>query len=240
MGNQCSPTSKHSERQYSGSTTKTGKKNTSNGYETWDTHRKTLQPPTNSISVRSPNQSTLKTRSRIERHHIGLLVIDSAGVGIEGDSNSADTYADFAKHLLNPLKKAGVTVLVLDNIGKDKSKGAIGSSRKAHESGATWQLTRNNGTWNLTATKRRTLGLEQAIAIKQLQDPLRYVLTTYAVVLDEQQQNIVLYLDTLSGAPMFTNRTLHDKLKEVGLSVKAERMDEAIRWWNHGNHSGIT
>jgi len=178
--------------------------------------------------------------NEIKRHYIGLLVIDSSGVGIEGDSNAADTYADFAKHLLNPLKKLGVTILVLDNIGKDKTRGPIGSSRKSHEAGATWQLTKNGAHWNLEAIKRRTLSLEQAIALKQLTDPLRYVLTTYAVILDEQQQNIVLYLDTVAGASMFPNRALHDKIREQGLGIKGERMDEAIRWWNSGNHSGIT
>ncbi len=176
----------------------------------------------------------------ITNNHIGLLVIDSSGVGIEGDSNAADTYADFAKHLLNPLKKLGITILILDNIGKDAKRGPIGSSRKSHEAGATWQLTKHGGTWQLTAIKRRTLGLHEAIAIKQLTDPLRHVLTTYAVILDEQQQNIVIYLDGLTGAKMFPNRALHERIRDIGLGIKAERMDEAIRWWDSGNHSGIT
>jgi len=189
-------------------------------------------------SINPENSHSLITE--IQQFHIGLLIIDSSGVGIEGDSNAADTYADFAKHLLNPLKKLGVTTLVLDNIGKDKSRGPIGSSRKAHEAGATWELTKNGSTWTLTSIKRRTLGLEQSIAIKQLTDPLKHVLTTHKVILDPEQENIVLYLDQLNGAPMFPNRALHTKIREAGLGIKGVRMDEAIRWWNHGNHAGIT
>ncbi len=184
-------------------------------------------------SINPENSFTLI--NEIKRYYIGLLVIDSSGVGIEGDSNAADTYADFAKHLLNPLKKLGVTILVLDNIGKDKTRGPIGSSRKSHEAGATWQLTKNGGTWTLEAIKRRTLGLEQAIALKQLTDPLRYVLTTYAVILDPDQENVVLYMDTISGMKLFPTRQQIAKIKEAGFKMRTERILEAIHVWETGN-----
>jgi len=188
-------------------------------------------------SISTDNASALV--NEIQDLYVGLLVIDSSGVGIEGDSNSADTYATLAANLFNPLKRLGTTILVLDNMGKDPSKKAIGSSRKMHESGAAWKLTEQSGTYNMVCTKRRTLGLEQAIALKQINDPLRHVLTTYAVILDSDQQNIVLYLDQLQGATMFPNTTLKSKIQEAGLGIKGTRIQEAIKWWDKGNHAGI-
>jgi len=184
-------------------------------------------------------QNSTDLANEIEDLYVGLLVIDSSGVGIEGDSNSADTYATLAANLFNPLKRRGVTIMVLDNMGKDPSKKAIGSSRKMHESGAAWKLTEQAGVYTMTCTKRRTLGLEQAIAIKKLSDPLRHVLTTYAITLTPDQQNIVLYLDTLKGATIFPNTTLKMKIREQGLGIKDERIQEAIRWWDRGNHATI-
>jgi hypothetical protein len=190
-------------------------------------------------SINPENSFTLI--QEINRHQIGLLVIDSSGVGIEGDSNSADTYADFAQHLLNPLKKQGCTVLVLDNIGKDATRGAIGSSRKTHEAGATWKLTHNTGTWSLTAIKRRTLGLEHAISIKQTTNPLRYILTnaTEPKDLNGEQLLIVQYLQQLPGSKALPAGVLKDILRKAGFSMNTTLMQDAIRAYKLGVDPGV-
>ncbi len=178
----------------------------------------------------------------IGRYRIGFLVIDSAGVGIEGDSNSADTYADLAQHLLNPLKKAGVSILILDNMGKDSSKGAIGSSRKAHEAAAIWQLSevKVSGVHTLTCRKRRMPGVLDVVRITQQLEPLRYIGVSSDVVtgidLSPQQENLVLFLDTVDGAKWMGVRMLKDLIRKAGLGVRNEPMEQAIKAWNKGKH----
>ena len=189
-----------------------------------------------SINQQSANQLV----NECERHHIGLLVIDSAGVAIEGDSNSADTYTELAQHLLNPLKNLNTTILILDNIGKDKGKGMLGSSRKESEAGVTWQLERTpGGLHHLTSKKQRFIGIEQGIALQQHLDPLTHRLSNATTIeLDADQQNIVLYLDTLNGANMFPNTALHDKIK-TQFKIRSARIYQAINWWDKGNHPEV-
>jgi len=175
---------------------------------------------------------------------IGLLIIDSSGVGITGDSNSADTYADLGTQLLNPLKRIEVTTIILDNIGKDSKKGAIGSARKLHEAGSAWELKQSQqNLYHLHSRKSRIIGLHTSITIEKHADPLRFAITggqgATSAVLTGDQQNIVVYLDTFAGAKWATNRELHQAIKTAGLGIRASEMDAAIRWWNRGNHTGI-
>ncbi|GAF78323.1 unnamed protein product, partial [marine sediment metagenome] len=189
-------------------------------------------------------ENSFQLIQEINRNKVGLLIIDSSGVGIEGDSNAADTYAEFAKHLLNPLKKQGVTILVLDNMGKDRTRGAIGSSRKTHEAGATWQLTHtpNTGTWSLAAIKRRTLGLEHAISLKQTTNPLRYVLSnsTGPVELDGPQLLVVQYLQQVPGTKALPVRMLKDLVRQTGeFPMNTDRLQQAIQAFKVGVHAEV-
>ena len=194
-------------------------------------------------SITTENASDLLYE--IGKYDIGFLVIDSAGVGIEGDSNSADTYADLAQHLLNPLKKMGVTVLILDNMGKDSTRGAIGSSRKAHEAAAIWQLSemKVSGVHTLTCKKKRTQGILDAVRVTQQLEPLRYISLSGPVVsaidLTVDQQNVVLFLDGLDNAQWFGVRELKQSIRDGGMGMKDEAMQQAIKWWNKGEHDAI-
>jgi len=59
-----------------------------------------------------------------------LLVLDSAQRVIEGPEDKSDTYRAFYRHTGLMLKQRGITVVRLDNSGKDVTKGARGSSSK--------------------------------------------------------------------------------------------------------------
>lgn len=59
-----------------------------------------------------------------------LVVIDSLQRVVDGPENDADTMRAFYRHTALPLKARGVTVLRLDNSGKDVSRGARGTSSK--------------------------------------------------------------------------------------------------------------
>ena len=74
----------------------------------------------------------------------GLVVIDATARVVEGRENDSDTFIGLYRHTIEPLRKAGIAVLRLDNQGKDTSRGARGSS--ARKTTWTW-----NGSWSAKA-----------------------------------------------------------------------------------------
>ena len=185
----------------------------------------------------------------VEDWNIKLLVIDSSGVGFGGDSNSADTFAVLAAELFNPLKRAGVSILVLDNMGKDTSRGAIGSSRKQHEAGAIWELTQEDGRTNnfiLKLKKDRTGDLNHVIEIRK--ETVDGVLTFssgamgFSMVTDTEIQAL---RDAEAGGwdtkEKLTREALQTYIKEAtGHGVRNTIAGKAVKYANNGrwNSSG--
>lgn len=59
-----------------------------------------------------------------------MVVLDSTQRVIDGPENDSDTQRAFYRHTALELKRRGVTVLRLDNTGKDPARGARGTSAK--------------------------------------------------------------------------------------------------------------
>jgi hypothetical protein len=80
-----------------------------------------------------------------EHHDTELVVIDTVARVVNGPENDADTFRALYRHALAPLKAQGRAVLRLDNLGKDTTAGARGSSAKADDVDTIWHLTHHCG-----------------------------------------------------------------------------------------------
>lgn len=184
----------------------------------------------------------------VEDWGIKLLVIDSSGVGFGGDSNSADTFAVLAAELFNPLKRAGVSIIVLDNMGKDTSRGAIGSSRKQHEAGAIWELTQEDGRTNnfiLKLKKDRTGSLTHVVEIRK--ETIDGVLTFtsgamgFSLITDTEIQAL---RDAESGGwdgkEKLTRESLQTHIKKAtGHGVRNTIAGKAVKYANGGRWNNL-
>jgi len=179
----------------------------------------------------------------VEDWGIKLLVIDSSGVGFGGDSNSADTFAVLAAELFNPLKRMGVSILVLDNMGKDTSRGAIGSSRKQHEAGAIWELTQEDGRTNnfvLKLKKDRTGNLTHVVEIRKEQIDGVLTFTSgamgFSMVTDTEIQALRdAEAGGWDGREKLSRAKLLEYIKaETGHGVRNNVASKAVKYANNG------
>ncbi|MGO9964461.1 MAG: AAA family ATPase [Acidimicrobiales bacterium] len=65
-----------------------------------------------------------------EAHGVDIVVLDTACRVVDGEEDRADTWQAFYRNTGLALKNAGIALLRLDHAGKDKGKGARGSSAK--------------------------------------------------------------------------------------------------------------
>jgi hypothetical protein len=80
-----------------------------------------------------------------EHHDAALVIIDTVARVVAGEENSADTYRSLYRHTLSPLKAAGRAVVRLDHRGKGVNVSTRGSSAKADDVDAVWQLSDQPG-----------------------------------------------------------------------------------------------
>jgi len=100
-----------------------------------------------------------------------VVVIDGINGTVAGEENSDVTWRAFYDFTIGPLKKLGVAVLTADNLGKDASKGARGSSVKVDKADAVIALTRNERGIKLKATHRRTAAfLDEMLVVVDVDD----------------------------------------------------------------------
>ncbi len=76
----------------------------------------------------------------IESNAADLVFLDTISRMVEGKENDSDTWLELYRHTLKPLKAAGVASVRLDHFGKDKTRGARGSSAKTQDVDHVWEL----------------------------------------------------------------------------------------------------
>lgn len=84
-----------------------------------------------------------------------LVCLDTVSRFISGPENDADTWLSLYRHTLLPLKRAGISSVRLDHLGKDSERGARGSSAKTQDVDHVWEL-RVQGSGNLLLTRTHT------------------------------------------------------------------------------------
>ncbi|TGG84174.1 hypothetical protein D8771_13370, partial [Streptomyces albus] len=86
-----------------------------------------------------------------------LVCLDTVSRFISGPENDADTWLNLYRHTLLPMKRAGVSSVRLDHLGKDGERGARGSSAKTQDVDHVWELrTQGGGALVLKRTHTRT------------------------------------------------------------------------------------
>lgn len=83
---------------------------------------------------------------------VGLLIIDSLGVALEGDAEASRDVIGFMRNHVDQFRAAGITTLIIDHQGKlqagerYQSKTQFGSAYKKHLSRSVFQIEKREGT----------------------------------------------------------------------------------------------
>ena len=98
-----------------------------------------------------------------------LVAIDTMSRAVSGEENESQTSNDLYRLTIMPLKAAGITVARADHLGKDKAKGARGSSAKAADVDIQWQMKVDGYTVTMEPTAR--MGWVETVHIVRDSDP---------------------------------------------------------------------
>ncbi len=102
----------------------------------------------------------------VAHHGAELVVIDTVSRVISGDENSNDTFRELFRHTETRLKRRGVTLIRLDHLGKDLTKGSRGASGKEDALDVVWQLTETaTGSLSLRLTKGRQAWIPNLVTV---------------------------------------------------------------------------
>lgn len=151
---------------------------------------------------------------------VDLVVLDTVSRFISGGENDADTWSQFYRLAIQPLRDQKVAVLRLDHLGKDADKGPRGSSHKLSDVDADFRMTAARaGSDDLTLTlgKRRRQHFAQSITLRRRDEPLRHELQPGAgsfVVRNADGTTTVMDPDT---------RSLVDDLDRLGVDASIGR-----------------
>jgi hypothetical protein len=87
-----------------------------------------------------------------KKNEVGLLIIDSLGVALEGDAEASRDVIGFMRTHVDQFRAAGITTLIIDHQGKlqagerYQSKTQFGSAYKKHLSRSVFQIEKREGT----------------------------------------------------------------------------------------------
>ena len=168
--------------------------------------------------------------AEVAHYQPALIVIDSAGAAVEGDENSSEAYRGLARNLGRALRSANVTLLLIDNTGKDLSRGARGSSRKKDEADLQWLLEEGSGygAFRLTALKDRLGGAPDMLSIIRDEDPQLHWKMAGPMMISDQAVKIVKQIQKI-GVTDAVTLTVR-KVRSLGVTGTNRYVAEALRW----------
>ena len=172
-------------------------------------------------------------------NHYGaeLVIIDTIARVVAGEENSADTYRNFYRHTLLPLKAARRTVVRLDHRGKDAQAGARGSSAKNDDVDVVWNLSQSpgpNGEAYVSLRLERQRGNVHPDMIRVLRDinpQLRHEAKPAPLTLDEEQRirNCIDAMTRIGLPPDTGARKARTALRDSGYKVRNEVVAAAVK-----------
>ncbi|MFE6103217.1 AAA family ATPase [Streptomyces laurentii] len=174
-----------------------------------------------------------------------LVVIDTVSRFISGPENDADTWLSLYRHTLLPLKRDRIGSIRLDHRGKDSERGARGSSAKTQDVDHVWELSAlGGGTLSLKRTHTRTgIGPDGFNLVRQARrdgDNWAHGGTRHIVMEWEQEnaglaatpgtvEHLVTVLDRAGVPNDAGNRAVRQKLADLQVSARNERIAEAVK-----------
>lgn len=180
-----------------------------------------------------------------------LVCLDTVSRFISGPENDADTWLALYRHTLLPLKRAGISSVRLDHLGKDGERGARGSSAKTQDVDHVWELrAQGGGTLTLKRTHTRTgIGPDNFTLIRQarkdgdtyLPGCTRHVLMTY----EHMEQNVegsvewlILKIDGLGLPNDAGNPRTIKALASAGIKIGKDKIAAAVRERKNRDNTG--
>lgn len=171
-----------------------------------------------------------------------LVCLDTVSRFISGPENDADTWLSLYRHTLLPLKRAGISSVRLDHLGKDGERGARGSSAKTQDVDHVWELrATGGGTLLLRRTHTRTgIGPDSFSLVRQAQKDgdrylpgrTRHVLMEYEHMeqnIPGSDEHIILALNG-AGVPMDAgNRVVKAKLAELQIPAGTDKISRIVK-----------
>jgi hypothetical protein len=116
----------------------------------------------------------------VEKHHARLVVIDTQSKMLHGEEDKQPTQQAFYQHTLIPLKRLGVSVVIIDHAGNDPTK-PRGSSGKRDDVDTVWRVSDPmKNRLLLDRTHHRRAHDVDRLFIDRLLDPLRHLPTDAA------------------------------------------------------------
>ncbi|WP_009477401.1 AAA family ATPase [Rhodococcus sp. JVH1] len=157
-----------------------------------------------------------------------LIVIDTLSRVVEGDENSSDTYRNLYRCALAPLKAERRTIVRLDHLGKDATKGVRGSSAKNDDVDAVWLLTqKSEDVVTLRRERQRSNHHPEFIEVRREDSPLRHVA---AAGTDKPElAKLLADMDRLGIPPEMGRTTARAILSNNGITAKTKLLAEAIK-----------
>lgn len=168
---------------------------------------------------------------------VDLIVLDTVSRFVEGGENDADTWSQFYRLAIQPLRDQKVAILRLDHLGKDADKGPRGSSHKLSDVDADFRMTvARAGSNELTMrlSKRRRQHYAEAMSLRRVDGPLRHILNPgpasfvartsdgKVVALDPDTNALVADLDRLGVDTAFGREKAHAAYKGAGGTIQAK------------------
>ncbi|MGX1116363.1 hypothetical protein RKD37_001726 [Streptomyces ambofaciens] len=171
-----------------------------------------------------------------------VVCLDTVSRFISGPENDADTWLALYRHTLLPLKRAGISSIRLDHMGKDGERGARGSSAKTQDVDHVWELrAQGGGTLLLKRTHTRTgIGPDQFVIVLQarrhgdhyLPGGTRHVLMEYDQMQEATEGSVewlVTQIDRLGLPDDAGNPRTKAALAHAGIKAAKVKIEAAVR-----------
>lgn len=162
-----------------------------------------------------------------ERHDAALVVIDTLSRVVVGDENSSDTYRALYRHAIAPLKRDGRTVVRLDHLGKDATRGSRGSSAKNDDVDCVWLLIgKGEDAAQLRRERQRSNHHPEWIDVTREADPLRHVAA--AGDADPRVTKLIADLDRIGAPDEIGRKNARAMLAHAGITTSNTVLQKAL------------
>jgi hypothetical protein len=170
----------------------------------------------------------------VDRLGARLVILDGLNgfLGPGAEENSSDPWRALHELTVLPLKRRGVAVVSADNLGKDKARGARGSSAKIDKADAVVAITRTDAGLLIKATHRRGSGYltELNLAGTGFDGSGSVTYRKTETGWPDGTAELVAILDRL-GVPLNEGRPkVRARLKAIGEEARTETLAAAIRY----------
>jgi hypothetical protein len=152
----------------------------------------------------SPRTVFAEARRVCVEEGVGLLIIDSLGVALEGDAESARDVIGFMRGYVDTCRAAGITTLIIDHQGKlqanerYQNKTQFGSSYKKHLARSVFQIQKREGREG-----------ESKLILRHTKSNFGMPLDPFGVSIQWGHENIGITPDDLSPADLAGENTVN-------------------------------